>query len=160
MEDSLKAPANKRRKTLSTGNLLGTTDVGAGSVVDRLSSLAQQLFQRDGHKILPKLEVDRPAEEILDLSSALSLCQSRLEAVIEALHSAVERHRLPDDQHDLVSSSVEGVKQVVGYAQRLSYTTFAPSGFVPGQTPLGHFKPPAPQEAQFRASVLHQLQRE
>ena len=51
-------------------------------------------------------------------------------------------------------------RSVVAYAHRLAYTTAAPPGFVLGTTPLRHFKPPAPQEAQLRASLLHQFARE
>ena len=49
---------------------------------------------------------------------------------------------------------------VLAYAHRLSYSTFAPPGFLPGQTPLRHFKPPAPQELQLRSSLLHEHHRE
>jgi hypothetical protein len=48
----------------------------------------------------------------------------------------------------------------VAYAHRLCYTSFAPPGFVPGQTALQHHRPPAPQDAQLRSSLLHQFQRE
>ena len=50
--------------------------------------------------------------------------------------------------------------KVLAYAHRLSYSTFAPPGFIPGQTPLRHFKPPAPQELQLRSSLLHEHHRE
>ena len=48
-------------------------------------------------------------------------------------------------------------RRLVTYAHKLSYTTFAPPGFVPGQTPLRNFRPPAPQDWQLRASLLHQF---
>lgn len=50
------------------------------------------------------------------------------------------------------------VQELIGYAHRLSFTTSAPPGFIPGQTPLVLFKPPAPQEGEFRASALHEFQ--
>lgn len=48
-------------------------------------------------------------------------------------------------------------RRLVTYAHKLSYTTFAPPGFVAGQTPLRNFRPPAPQDWQLRASLLHQF---
>ncbi len=41
------------------------------------------------------------------------------------------------------------------YARRISYTTFAPSAYVPG-APLCGMMPPAPQEEHFQASKLAQ----
>lgn len=51
-------------------------------------------------------------------------------------------------------------RRIVSFAHKLSYTSFAPPGFVLGTTPLHLHKPPAPQERQFRASQLHELQSE
>lgn len=48
----------------------------------------------------------------------------------------------------------------MSFAHKLSYTSFAPPGFVLGSTPLHLHKPPAPQELQLRASQLHELQSE
>ena len=39
------------------------------------------------------------------------------------------------------------------YARRISYTTFAPAGYVPG-APLCGIMPPAPQDEHFQASRL------
>ena len=51
----------------------------------------------------------------------------------------------------------ESARGVVTYAHKLSYTTFAPLGFEAGLTPLGNFRPPAPQEWQMRVAQLHQF---
>jgi hypothetical protein len=51
------------------------------------------------------------------------------------------------------------VQGLLSYAHRLSYSTSAPLGYQPGQ-PLYFFKPPAPQEAEMRASQLHAFNRE
>lgn len=50
--------------------------------------------------------------------------------------------------------SVEYARQIITYAHKLSFTTFAPQGWAPGR-PLGRFRPPAPQDWQLRASQLH-----
>lgn len=44
---------------------------------------------------------------------------------------------------------------LLDYARRISYTTFAPSAYVPG-APLCGMMPPAPQEEHFQASKLAQ----
>ena len=49
------------------------------------------------------------------------------------------------------------MQRTLALAHRLSYTSFAPPGFQPGITPLGNFRPPAPQDAQMRAAQLHQF---
>jgi hypothetical protein len=49
------------------------------------------------------------------------------------------------------------LEELVGYAHKLSFTTSAPAGFVPGKDFLGLFKPPAPQEPQMQISTLHNL---
>jgi hypothetical protein len=54
---------------------------------------------------------------------------------------------------------MEQAQELVAYAHRLSFTTSAPPGFIPGQSQLLHFKPPAPQDIQLRSSALHQFQR-
>ena len=56
-----------------------------------------------------------------------------------------------------VPPGAEAARRVLTYAHKLSYTTFAPVGFEPGKTPLGNFRPPAPQEWQMRMSQLHQF---
>ena len=45
------------------------------------------------------------------------------------------------------------MSEVLDYARRISYTTFAPAGYVPG-APLCGIMPPAPQEEHFQASRL------
>jgi hypothetical protein len=52
---------------------------------------------------------------------------------------------------------VDAARRIVTYSHKLSYTTFAPPGFEPGKTPLGNYRPPAPQEWQMRVSQLHQF---
>ncbi|KAF6134873.1 hypothetical protein GIB67_002274 [Kingdonia uniflora] len=52
-------------------------------------------------------------------------------------------------------SSKLNLSEVLSYAHRISYTTFAPPEFGAGQGPLRGSLPPAPQEEQMRASQLY-----
>lgn len=83
-----------------------------------------------------------------------------LQDAAEALQAVVDKYTPPDGYRPPVAGSEQYVRDVITYAHKLSYTTFAPPGFVPGQTALGHFKPPAPQDLQLRSSQLHQFQSE
>ncbi|KAI5062832.1 hypothetical protein GOP47_0021379 [Adiantum capillus-veneris] len=47
------------------------------------------------------------------------------------------------------------VAELVAYAHRISYTTFAPPEYATGQFPLRGAFPPAPQDEQMRASQLY-----
>lgn len=53
-----------------------------------------------------------------------------------------------------VSSQLK-LSDILSYAHRISYTTFAPPEFGAGQAPLRGAMPPAPQEEQMRASQLY-----
>ncbi|EXB81224.1 hypothetical protein L484_013165 [Morus notabilis] len=74
-----------------------------------------------------------------------------------------KRSKLDDDAMDDdggTSSSTTVASQlnlsdILSYAHRISYTTFAPPEFGAGQAPLRGALPPAPQEEQLRASQLY-----
>ncbi|ESQ40195.1 hypothetical protein EUTSA_v10013588mg [Eutrema salsugineum] len=53
-----------------------------------------------------------------------------------------------------VSSQLK-LKDILAYAHKISYTTFAPPEFGAGQAPLRGALPPAPQDEQMRASQLY-----
>lgn len=76
----------------------------------------------------------------------------------ERLSDVIEAHTPPPvPPFCIVPPSEAAAAAVITYAHKLSYTTFAPPGFEPGRTPLGNFRPPAPQEWQMRASQLHRF---
>lgn len=79
-----------------------------------------------------------------------------VQAAIVALQSAVDRYTPPPGYQPPQSSGVDDayVHGLLSYAHRLSYSSSAPLGYQPGQ-PLLFFRPPAPQEAEMRASQLH-----
>ncbi|MCO5587427.1 hypothetical protein L7F22_041376 [Adiantum nelumboides] len=55
---------------------------------------------------------------------------------------------------DSLGTSID-VAELVAYAHRISYTTFAPPEYATGQFPLRGAFPPAPQDEQMRASLLY-----
>ncbi|TKY66427.1 Mediator of RNA polymerase II transcription subunit 4 [Spatholobus suberectus] len=62
------------------------------------------------------------------------------------------------DDDSMTSSTVSSqlkLSDILSYAHRISYTTFAPPEFGAGQAPLRGALPPAPQEEQMRASQLY-----
>lgn len=85
-----------------------------------------------------------------ELISALN----HLQGQIQHLRDLLQKHTLPEvpDFCRGISSS-EFVREAVAYAHKLCFTTFAPAGYP--ETPLRHFRPPAPQEWQMHASQLH-----
>lgn len=74
-----------------------------------------------------------------------------------------KRSKLDDDSTDddgssptsTTVSSQLNLLDILSYAHRISYTTFAPPEFGAGQAPLRGALPPAPQEEQMRASQLY-----
>lgn len=60
-----------------------------------------------------------------------------------------------DDSSTTTVASQLNLSDILSYAHRISYTTFAPPEFGAGQAPLRGALPPAPQEEQMRASQLY-----
>ena len=70
------------------------------------------------------------------------------------LQHALELHTLPDVPEFCRSQTTTGAaKQIINYAHRVSYTAFAASSGIAAHL----FRPPAPQDWDFRASILHRL---
>jgi hypothetical protein len=82
-----------------------------------------------------------------------------LQTAIVALQATVDKFTPPPGYRPPAACDERHVRALLSYAHRLSYSSSAPLGFQPGQ-PLYFFKPPAPQEAEMRASQLHSFARE
>ena len=85
-----------------------------------------------------------------------------MQGALESLQMALDRCAASSElsASPSIAATPAGVRELIGYAHRLSFTTRAPPGFVPGQSQLGQFQPPAPQELQMRASQLHEFARQ
>ena len=68
-----------------------------------------------------------------------------------------EEHRVRSSKRarESLGTSID-ITELVSYAHKISYTTFAPPEYASGQIPLRGALPPAPQEEQIRASQLYQ----
>ncbi|KAL7251716.1 hypothetical protein ACSBR1_013551 [Camellia fascicularis] len=69
-----------------------------------------------------------------------------------------KRSKSEDDTDDSCTTTIStqlNLSDILSYAHRISYTTFAPPEFGAGQAPLRGALPPAPQEEQLRASQLY-----
>ena len=130
-----------------------------------LQDLSSRLLQLDASPdgAAPLLSAAEAAALRGDEGALRALVQaaSKLQGAVELLQAALDAAlALAEDSAAAVVVSAAKARDVVAYAHKLSYSTAPPPGFVPGKTPLGHFKPPAPQELQLRSSQLHQLHRE
>lgn len=87
----------------------------------------------------------------------LSSMLTKLEEESRKLQAGLDLHSLPDvPEYCRAEAIVSNARRAATYAHKLSYTTFAPP-VVLGQN---LFRPPAPQDFDFRASCLHTLTRE
>ena len=82
---------------------------------------------------------------LLSFSTELRDARRGLQAAIDDARSM--------DHVSLPAAGPVSAKDVVDYARRISYTTFAPIGYEPG-APLFGIVPPAPQDEHFAASHL------
>ncbi|KAF9593409.1 hypothetical protein IFM89_022688 [Coptis chinensis] len=132
----------------------------AKEILSLFTSLQTQLF-----------EAVAQLQEILDLQDAKQKILRDIRAKDSALLSFTKKIKeaehvldvLVDDysdyRHSKRSKSAIGtlhtLSDILSYAHRISYTTFAPPEFGAGQGPLRGALPPAPQEEQMRASLLY-----
>ncbi|AES76951.2 putative mediator complex, subunit Med4 [Medicago truncatula] len=129
---------------------------------EAVSELQEVLDQKDA-----KQKID---QEICSKDSALLAFANKLkdaERVLDILvddysdyRSKTKRLKLGDGSEDvsLTTSTVSSqlkLSDILSYAHRISYTTFAPPEFGAGQAPLRGALPPAPQDEQMRASQLY-----
>ncbi|XP_051114924.1 mediator of RNA polymerase II transcription subunit 4 [Andrographis paniculata] len=110
------------------------------------------------------------AREIRSKDSTLLAFANKLreaENVLDILVDDYSDYRRPkrarsastaDDAEDSSTTTVStrlNLSDILSYAHKISYTTFAPPEFGAGQAPLRGALPPAPQEEQMRASQLY-----
>ncbi|KAF2312010.1 hypothetical protein GH714_027742 [Hevea brasiliensis] len=140
-------------------------------ILSLFTSLQTQLFEAvaELQEILDLQDAkQRIARDIKSKDSALLNFANKLkeaERVLDILVDDYSDYRRPkraktksleDDgvSNTTVASQLE-LSDILSYAHRISYTTFAPPDFGAGQAPLRGALPPAPQEEQMRASQLY-----
>ncbi|PON53188.1 Mediator complex, subunit Med [Parasponia andersonii] len=129
---------------------------------DTKGKLAREIESKDA-ALLAFAHKVKEAERVLDIlvddySDYRRPKRSKL--VEDAAEDEEEEEEDDDDDDDdnLTTTTVASrlnLSDILSYAHRISYTTFAPPEFGAGQAPLRGALPPAPQEEQMRASQLY-----
>ncbi|EPS59797.1 hypothetical protein M569_15007 [Genlisea aurea] len=147
----------------------------ARDIVSQFKTLQTQLFEAvaELQEILDLQDAkQKVAREIRNRDSALLLFANRLreaENVLDTLVDDYSDYRRPkrtksendgDDSSTATTTVATQLKlsDIMSYAHKISYTTFAPPEFGAGQAPLRGALPPAPQEEQMRASQLYNVE--
>ncbi|KAL7251711.1 hypothetical protein ACSBR1_013546 [Camellia fascicularis] len=100
-------------------------------------------------------------QEILDLQDAKQkvACEIRSkDSAMLSFANKLKEIKSEDDTDDSCTTTISAqlnLSDILSYAHRISYTTFALPEFGAGQAPLRGALPPAPQEEQLRASQLY-----
>lgn len=150
------------------------TETSAKEIIAQFSNLQTQLFEAvaELQEILDLQDAKQKlTREIKSKDSGLLAFANKLketEHVLDILVDDYSDYRRPkrtksvnDDDEDDSSSSKTTVEtqlklsDILSYAHKISYTTFAPPEFGSGTAPLRGALPPAPQEEQMRASQLY-----
>lgn len=142
----------------------------AKEIIAQFITLQTQLFEAvaELQEILDLQDAKQKlTREIRSKDSALLAFANKLketEHVLDILVDDYSDYRRPkrtqsgDDADDSSKTTVETrlkLSDILSYAHKISYTTFAPPEFGAGQAPLRGALPPAPQEEQLRASQLY-----
>ncbi|XP_059646934.1 mediator of RNA polymerase II transcription subunit 4 [Cornus florida] len=139
-------------------------------ILSLFTSLQTQLFEAvaELQEILDLQDAkQKVSREIRSKDSAILAFANKLkdaERVLDILVDDYSDYRRPkrskteDDSESSCTTTVASqlkLSDILSYAHRISYTTFAPPEFGAGQAPLRGALPPAPQEEQLRASQLY-----
>ncbi|KAI4349208.1 hypothetical protein L6164_009828 [Bauhinia variegata] len=141
-------------------------------ILSLFTSLQTQIFEAvaELQEILDLQDAkQKVAREIRSNDSAVLAFANKLkdaEQVLDMLVDDYSDYRRPkrlksgdDIEDDSLSSTTVAsrikLSDILSYAHRISYTTFAPPEFGAGQAPLRGALPPAPQDEQMRASQLY-----
>ncbi|KAL0289382.1 UNVERIFIED_CONTAM: Mediator of RNA polymerase II transcription subunit [Sesamum calycinum] len=142
----------------------------AKEILAQFNTLQTQLFEAvaELQEILDLQDAKQKlAREIRSKDSALLAFANKLkeaENVLDILVDDYSDYRRPkrtksvNDAEDAPTTTVATqlkLSDILSYAHKISYTTFAPPEFGAGQAPLRGALPPAPQEEQMRASQLY-----
>lgn len=142
----------------TTKEILSILDSHQNLLEDAMSELQE----------IQKIEQDKKAvaQEIASKDSAMRVFARKVrdaQQVLEQTLEDYEGYRIGKRSKSSNSSPGDAVglghlelNDILTYAHRISYTTFAPPDFGSGQAPLRGAMPPAPQEEQMRASQLYQ----
>ncbi|EYU32928.1 hypothetical protein ABFS82_11G048700 [Erythranthe guttata] len=140
----------------------------AKEIISQFAALQTQLFEAvaELQQILDLQDAKQKlAREIRSKDSALLAFANKLKETERVLDILVDDYsdyhrqkRTKSSEEDSSTTTIETqikLTDILSYAHKISYTTFAPPVFGAGQAPLRGALPPAPQEEQMRASQLY-----
>ncbi|KAL8504561.1 hypothetical protein ACS0TY_015939 [Phlomoides rotata] len=149
----------------------GSSPSSAKEVIAQFTALQTQLFEAvaELQEILDLQDAKQKlSREIRAKDSALLAFANKLKETEHVLDILVDdysnyrsrkRTKSVDDTDESSSTTTVETRlklsDILSYAHKISYTTFAPPEFGAGQAPLRGALPPAPQEEQMRASQLY-----
>ncbi|KAI3937942.1 hypothetical protein MKX01_027869 [Papaver californicum] len=154
---------------------LDSTPTSPKEIISLFTSLQTQLFESvtelqeilDLQNAKQKIAREIKAKDAVILAFANKLKET--EHVVDPLVDDYSDYHRPkrsklegnSDDTEMTSTTTTSIatslklNDILSYAHRISYTTFAPPEFGAGQAPLRGALPPAPQEEQMRASQLY-----
>ncbi|XP_071703035.1 mediator of RNA polymerase II transcription subunit 4 [Rutidosis leptorrhynchoides] len=159
---------------LSTQNLSSNDSSATNSkeIISLFTTLQSQLFEavtelqeildlQDAKQKLTR-EIRSKDSSILAFANKLKEAERVLDMLVDDYSDfrREKRSKLDNSNEESSSSTTTVATQlklsdILSYAHRISYTTFAPPEFGAGTAPLRGALPPAPQEEQMRASQLY-----
>ncbi|KHN10595.1 Putative mediator of RNA polymerase II transcription subunit 4 [Glycine soja] len=148
---------------------LDTSPSNAKEIISLFTVLQTQIFEAvaELQEILDlqdaKQKIDREIRSqdstLLAFANKLKEAESCLDILVDDYSDYRRSKRSKSGVDDSMTSSTVSsqlkLSDILSYAHRISYTTFAPPEFGAGQAPLRGALPPAPQEEQMRASQLY-----
>jgi hypothetical protein len=146
----------------STKEILSLFSVLQTQLFEAVSELQEILDQQDAKQKIDQ-EIRSKDSSLLAFANKLKDAERVLDILVDDYsdyRSNTKRLKLGDGSEDdsLTTSSISSklkLSDILSYAHKISYTTFAPPEFGAGQAPLRGALPPAPQDEQMRASQLY-----
>ncbi|WJX30245.1 Mediator of RNA polymerase II transcription subunit 4 [Trifolium repens] len=146
----------------STKEILSLFSILQTQLFEAVSELQEILDQQDAKQKIDQ-EIRSKDSSLLAFANKLKDAERVLDILVDDYsdyRSNTKRLKLGDGSEDdsLTTSSISSklkLSDILSYAHKISYTTFAPPEFGAGQAPLRGALPPAPQDEQMRASQLY-----
>ena len=181
---SLPTFLSSQTQGLASSTPLGSSPSTTKEILSLFTALQTQLFEavaelqeildlQDGKKKI-EVEIQSRDSSLLAFANKLKDAERVLDILVDDYsdYRRPKRAKLVEDEEEEEDESVEddddssslctttvvsklNLSDILSYAHKISYTTFAPPEFGAGQAPLRGALPPAPQEEQMRASQLY-----
>lgn len=152
-------PSQTQTQTLThTADAVSSTK----EILSSFTSLQTQLFEAVAQlqEILDLQDAkQKVAHDIRSMDNSILAFTKKLKEAVQVLELLVDDYsdyRQPKRlKSGTTAPSTLNLSDILSYAHRISYTTFAPPEFGAGEAPLRGALPPAPQDEQMRASQLY-----